>query len=482
MRRIFEYLTSPIDEKTHWRIIAIAGHLTFWVMGIYSLVYFRERMLHFDTANYAFHMIYNGDYFYGKGREITWVMQVLPLWVFKSGASLKAILQAYSISFILVYYLIFNIIVYGFRNVFGGIFMALAMCLSVRYKFFAPVGEVVIGISAVCLLAGWLTKDRERFARLPKWVDWLVGCLLVAFISTTHPFVYFSTVVVLGFVLVHYRRWQDWSYWGVVAFTLAAIGRYALLISEDEYGSDRAAPLFNAWEIISNYSDYYVWSRIIRYYDTEYHLPALAFLMALVAVAWQKKWLTSLYLGTAFAALMAIILVTYSYLGIPVYLMIDGYMSHLGVVWALPIAFILLQARQRIWLYMTCILLVFSLDRIRNKREFYQERQAYFEAAIEQHCTEDDRKLMGEMNDFNWKMLWMPWPVAIETLMLTCLDGPENGATIFFRFDDKAVEAKLEDENLFLGVQYAPLHFKTEHLPSHLFQLKPGLYKRVPLH
>ncbi len=471
---------TPFSDRTYHKVLLIAGHLFFLAMMIVSLVYYQERMLHFDTANYVFNLIYSGDFYFRSGREITVATQLLPLLALKMGASLKTILQLYSLSFILLYYLIFNIIVYGFKNAAAGIFLILASFLTLRYKFYAPVGEVVIGISIVGLLAGWMSKEKEHFQWLPRWADWLIGCLILVLIAITHPFVYLSTFVVLGFVVIYFRRWKDFSYWGVVLFALGGVILKYFQVSQDGYESGRADPLFNAFEILSDFTELYIWDRLLWYFDTEYALPFGVFLVSLILMVWKKKWLSALYLSTCFLILIAILIVTYSYLNTPVYLMIDGYLAHIGIILALPISFFLLRSKRPVWVFLICVLMIFTLDRIRNKRQFYQQRQAYLMEIIQKQTTPDERKLLGHMKDFSWKKLWMPWAVAIETLMMSSLDEPEEAATIYIHWWDKH-RFDLEDPDLFLGVHYDPLFFEPDRLPDRFFRLKACTYKEITL-
>lgn len=472
-------LWKPLDKSAFDKGLILIGHFSFLIMAIFSLVYYQERMLHFDTADYAFNLLYSGDFHYRKGREVAILLQLLPLGAFKAGADLPTILQLYSLSFVLFYYLIFIIIVHGFKNPLGGIFLMLAMVLTLRYKFYAPVGEVVIALSTIGLLAGWVTKNKEHFKWLPQWANWLVGCLIIFFISKTHPFAYFSTLIVLGFVIVFFRRWKDLPLWGMVLFALGSMFMTYRQISQDGYETGRAAPIFNAVEILSEFTELYSWNRVFWYFDTEYALPLAVFLFSLIFMAVKKKWFSSLYLLLCFSALVAVIVVTYSYLDTPIYLMIDGYMAHIGVILALPITFFLLSSKRPVWVALVCLLLIFSFDRIRNKRKFYQERQAYFMALIEEHTTEDNRKLLAHMRDFNWEKLWMPWPVGIETLMMSTLENPENPATIYIQRYGQ--EADLSDPDLFLSVHYDPYSVEPEELPQHLFPLKRGTYKKIVL-
>lgn len=444
-----------------------------------SLVYYQERLLSLDAANYAFHLVLGQDFYTGQSRVVTYLTQILPLLAVKSGFSLKAVLMIYSASFILYFYLIYLLITHLFRNPLAGIFLALSLCLSMRYKFYGPVGEVVLSIGLLAVLIGWMTRPADRFGKLPVWADLGIGMALASLLFTGHPFIAVSTAIFFGFDLLHRKRWKEWPFWVLSLYTGLILFLKMQFDASNEYTQMRLNRLSDVKAVITNLPDLYITDRLLWYFDTEYVFPSVVFLMTLIWLWLRgKRWL-SVYLFAAFWGLLGLILLMHNYLSGPIYIMLDGYLTHLGVLWALPLAFCCLPERRWWLMFLVAVLLLFSLDRISNKHHFFRERIEYLQAIMGDHAAEDERKLLAHMDQFDWEKLWMPWAVSFETLLISSLDGPEGAATLYYQQHHENWEEQLDDPNFFLSLHYAPIFVKQEWLNSRYFQLPAAPYKKI---
>ncbi len=470
--------TSEFSADRHRQYWLWAGHTYFGLMLLLSLVYYRERMICFDTANYAFQLIVKQDFYTGHGRFLTYITQFLPLLAVKLGLPLKGVLMVYSASFVLFFYLVFNIIVYGFRNIPAGIFLALSICLTVRYKFYGPVGEIVLSMALLALLAGWITRDKDRF-RMPVWVDTLISMGFAALLLVGHPFAWLSCLVFLGFDLCYRNRWLQPRAWALVAWT-AGCFRYKLqLVRENPYEAERAGQITDAWEVINNWSDYYVADRINWMFDTEYIFPFAVFALSLWWLIFRDKGFTALCTFLGFCAILMVVAILHVYLDSPIYIMLDGYLSHLGLIWSMPIAFFLLPNRKWWTAALISALLLFGLDRMKNKHRYFEKRIIRMEQVFKDHPGRP--KLLAHMEDFDWHAWWLPWAVGVESLLLTALDGPEKSATLYFETWGDQWDKKLDDPDFYLGVQYAPTYYNARQLPKRYFRLPETPYVRIDL-
>lgn len=473
-------LTGSLSAKQHRRVLLVLGHLGFLIMGILSLVYYQERMLHFDTANYAYHLIYFQDFYTGHGRYISYLPQLLPLLAARAGLSLPVILQLYSVSFILLYYGIYLWIVYGFRNLPGGLFLVLALSLTLRYKFYAPVGEVVISIAFVALVLGLLTSD--WYARYGQRA---VKIGLAVFLSGLFVFIHPFGMVSLGAAwliwLVYSGRWRWWGEY-LLPFSCLLIwgGRSVLWGAGTSYEAGRLESLSAAASFFSNLRDYYVWDRFLWYLTAHYTLPLLLFVVVLVYLSVKGKWVTALLALLAWLAIAALVLLLHNYLNGPIYIMLDGYLAHLGVVMALVFVLPFGKSRSIGAVFLFIILLGFSLDRIRGVHRYYAEREYLLLNIIAGNSTPDESKLLSQMEAFDYDRLWLPWAVGVETHLMSSLQSPEQPQTLYFQNYGQELDHILPDSNAFLSIQYAPDTFRVGQFPPQLF-LPKGVYKSVDL-
>lgn len=472
--------THSLSAQQHRWLLLVLGHLSFLVLGILSLVYYQERMLHFDTANYAYHLIYFQDFYTGHGRYVSYLPQLLPLWAARAGLSLSTILQLYSLSFILLYYGIYLSIVYGFRNLSGGLFLVLALILTLRYKFYAPVGEVVTSIAFVGLIFGLLSSDwYARSGR--RWLKSGLAILLSALFVFIHPFGMVSLAAVWLIWLVYSGRWRKWREY-ILPFSWLLVwgGRSVIKGAGTSYESGRLASLSEAGSFLLKLSDYYVWDRFLWYLTSHYTLPLLLFVGVLLYLSVKGKWLTALLATLSWVGIAVLVLILHSYLNGPIYIMLDGYLAHLGVVMAL--VFVLPFGKSRsIWAgLLFLVLIAFSLDRIRGVHRYYAEREHLLLNIIAGNSTPDEAKLLSHMDAFDYDRLWLPWAIGIETHLMSSLKKPEQPQTLYFQNHGQELDELLSKPDAFLSIQYAPDTFKVKDFPPQLF-LPKGDYKRVDL-
>lgn len=476
----FSSLTRQLPQDTFDKVLRWIGHLFFGVLLLMSLLYFKERLLHFDAANYTFQLLYFEDFYIGHGRWISAPTQLLPLLAIKLGASLRTVLLIYSASFILFYYLIYLLVVYGFRQAKVGLFLALALCLTMRYKFYGPVGEVILSIGSVALLLGWLWRGEVLSHLSARWNYVLSLLLMVLLILTGHPFAALSLLFVMGFYWISSEKWWDREFWIMMGTALLLLGRkYLSLQQEGSYEAGQMDNLQEGVKLLGNFQDYYVFDRMLYFLDTEYVLPFAVFCLCLFVLLYKKKWLLVGFIVLSHIGMLAAIMVSFSYLNDPIYILLDGYLSHLGVIWSLAIVYALLEER-RVWsLALVVLMLGFSLDRIHGKRTFFQQRMEIIGSIMEPGLEQGHKKLLHHMDHFDWQRLWLPWAVGVETLMYTALEGPEQASTLYYqqaRFDE---EEHAKSSDAFLGVQYDPFLFKLDSLPSKFFLLPEGPYHPI---
>jgi len=473
-------VNKQLEQRSFERALGWIGHVFFFLLLVLSLLYYKERLLHFDAANYTFQLLYFEDFYIGHDRWISAPTQLLPLLAIKLGASLQTVLQIYSASFILFYYTIFLAIVYVFKQPKVGVFLALALCLTMRYKFYGPVGEVILSIGSVALLLAWLWRGDVLAYLSAGWNYVISGLLVLVLILTGHPFAALSLLFVLGFYWISERKWWDKEFWMMTGVAVILLGRkYLSLQKEGSYEAGQMDNLQEGTKMLTQFQDYYVFDRIVYFFDTEYAFPFAIFVVSLLVLLYQKRWLLVGFLLLSQVGMLAAIMITFSYLNDPIYILLDGYLSHLGVIWALPIVYVFLADR-KVWSVALLVLLLgFGVERIHQKREFFQKRLGLIEATMNPFLEQGHRKVLHHMDHFDWQQLWLPWAIGVETLMYTALKGPDQAATLYFqqaRFDE---EEHAQSQDAFLGVQYDPFLFKLDDLPPQWFQLPAGAYHRI---
>lgn len=471
-------LQQPLSDH---RLFVAAGHLYFLVMLLFAVVYFEERMLAMDTAYYAYKLIVHEEFYTGHHRYISYIPQVFPLLVMKLGGSLKAVLIAYSAGFILFYYAAYAVIVHLFRNPKAGILLAFALGLTVRYKFYGPVGEVVLSMVPLCLLSGWMSKPKDVFAKWPAWLDVAIGLLLGCFLLTGHPFITISTALSIGFLLLWQKEWRNPRFWLITLGTGILLFVKFVLEEHNDYEAERASRMEEAWTVLSNLSDYHISSVLLRYFDMQYHLPFIVFIICLISLVFAKRIGIALYALLSFLVVLAVVVIMHAYLTSHIFIMLDGYLAHLGLFWGLPIAMYWVSEKRPWMLLLIGGLLVFSLARIHDSRAFFAKRLAYLRTVLAEETSEEQPKAVAYFTDMNYEKLWIGWAMGVETLLISSLDGPAGTRNIYLADKPGDLEGRFDEPDLFLSVPFGPEFVKRKDLPKQYFALPLKPYHEIKL-
>ena len=122
-------------EKLHTlmlknRTYSLFGHSSFLVLFAFSVIYVLERNLYADSAGYIFEMLNFERLAPQVGRLSAMIPQSITLLAIKMGLSLKTIFYFHSVSYILIFYLVWLLIHYGIKNKAVGLFLILLLLLQ----------------------------------------------------------------------------------------------------------------------------------------------------------------------------------------------------------------------------------------------------------------------------------------------------------------------------------------------------------------
>lgn len=467
-----------ISKKWYDRSLLCLGHLFFLAYLAGCLFFYKERLLNFDSAYYTFHLLFQEDYFIKHGRWISYLTQVFPLFVMEQGGSLSTFLQAYSAAFGLWFYLLFLLVVYGFKNVTGGVFYALAMGLTIRYKYYAAISEITFSLALGAVLIAWLTsKYRPQEQEAKPWF-WGVALIIVVFLLGTHPVIIAPLLVFFAVDIAYHKRWRDWWNWAFITLLLVIYAYTFVQLANSEYESERMGVLGQLGAVLQSPGDYHVVKVIQRYFDMEYTLPAILMGVLAVLLAWFRHWLSALIFVLGNIAWLFVNLGTYSYLQANIFIMIDGYLALFGLIWAVPLLLFVLRSERRLLALITVTgLLFFSMHRIYIRHSFFTERLTLLQETMDHYEQEGRYKVRFALEDFNWENLWYPYQVPHETLMLSALEGPEKTKSIYINYDHLPEEHFFGEEKQ--GFLHYTHHPAVERLPQQYFKLPKGDYQLV---
>lgn len=454
-----------------------SGHVFFWVLITSCILLYQERLLAFDTAYYTFHLVTFQEYFIKHDRYISYLTQWVPLCGIEQGWSFPNVLRAFSASFYIWFYAFYILIVHGFRNVLGGLLLVGTLCLAMRYKFYAAISELTFGLVIATILVSWLSRKPKQLAVKP--LDFLVVGLCLAALFGAHIVPIYPIMTFLVFQRLYEGTWREPRHWIMPGFIVLVFALKFLMVQGDSYESDRLSDLLQPGSLVglfTNWRDHFIFQAIFEYFTREYWLVSLLFVGVLVWLFRSGKWLAGLFIAGASLGWLLVNIITYSDLGGPLYIMLDGYLAVFGLIWGVPFFFFLRDNPRIVYAWVGVGLIVFSSWRMVRTRHFYAKRLEYIQETLAMYPGKDQQKIIVPREHFHWDRMWFPYEVAHESLMLTALEDPDRTRTIYVDIDAPEGAEFLQSEGF---IQFHGAHHINAINQSRFFNLPEGTYITV---
>lgn len=381
-----------------------------------------------DSAQYTYEILSQESFSIAHFRFGAALTQLLPLLFIKLGFSLKAVLIAYSLNFVIIYYLVWLFCQYVARNSAASLALILLLFTGARYIFFWPVSELMQGLVYSLGFYAWLS--RADGGRGPAF--YLVSLFWLSLAMLTHPLSILGLGFLWGLAWIERGQFRDYSAYAV--FLMMVVGWFLIrtLKPPTPYETElmerlNALPgllpdFFNLpgtrgffGKILANYK-YLIW------------LGAGTVLIMLLLKKFRE------------IGLMAIGAAGILVLSIGVYpngeseIVMENMRLPLILVLVVVFSKTAFPALQRYRLGMPIVLLVLIFDfqgisraaneEFRYRREWHENMYAYARQFPE-------RKLVMDLKHFPAERFLVPWAVSIEALLRSALHHPDSAVAIY---------------------------------------------------
>jgi hypothetical protein len=415
------------------RFQKITGNLFFLAIAVYAIVYAIERVTYIDSA-WIFYQGVNFENFSFGWERFGAFFSEIPLFIaVKLHLPFKALVYIFSLSFPLLYYMVWRICTYTLRNPAAGLVILLGMIMGVRETFIHTVTEThqVIVFSAL-LFALLEFEFKNNFKK-----NILVSAALILVVFT-HPFGVFTA----GFTLLYHFAKSKKIKEAILPFAvllLAGLGMAFFLSSGNEHNTVFFQKLKD-FSFSSSPGGNRPLGFIEMHFMRFYWLPELAGLIAVLMLAFQKKWLLLiiLFLSVFFYLLIALIIfregdssIMLERIFLPAFFMIN-----------ISLADELANTKQlNRWIPMALVFffLVNGIHYINNGCLMYKKRLDYIDQ-LTRDAIADGHELyfLSDARTDKEKIL-VPWAFGTETLVYSR-----------FRYN-KSISITLEDETCAAG-------------------------------
>ncbi|CAG0972392.1 MAG: hypothetical protein HND27_06620 [Bacteroidetes bacterium] len=433
--------------------IRYVGHLFFIIYAVLSVYYATERIVFIDSAKYLFDLI-NHQTLFITGREGGYPVLLLPLLFIKLKLSLYLIIVAFSLSYALLFYLIFLLVVYVLKNAAAAWLLIFSLILCTRDTFYYPATEVYLGMAYVCILYAVLFSEviKHRLAL------YTLSLILIYVCYLTHPITIFLILPLLLFKF--FELTEKVEKWVIAAFACISFLFFVIRpfieksVNANEYTGYRKAFSFFSYlpEVFTAPSANFFY--IHTWQSTSIYLLAVVLLGAnLIFYLFKRNFEKAIILSSSVLAVWLLAVVVY--IEGESAMVLGKAFAPLAFLCSLPLFHDVLYEKKK-WFNLLVMLLLSGVLFLKFRDialigKHQKQRIENVQKNIQQAREQGVSKAISKFDTLSSKNGLIPWAYSMESIILSSFDESEQSVTIFIeRENNKVNNEVLEQKDIFL--------------------------------
>jgi len=462
----------------------LLGQLAFLILFFLAIFYYLERTIYVDPGYAAFNLLYYKDFVYEASRYAAQIPQFLPLLAIWMHLPLRVVLCLYSVSFILLYYLIFLVIAYGFKNDKLALAVPLVLIMGVKYSFFWISTETHQALEYCVLFIAFLYYSQKMKPGIWNYLIKLImaTCILLLCFYC-HPVSLFPILFLLGYFLIDQKLWgKPYVYTlGVIIIAVAIFKVFITPISTYETANFQGFLSFfkNIDHLQTSESLIFLKGKIFNLYFFSLIIVIVTSIFYII----KKLYLKLVYYLVSLLLFLLVISITFD---IWFYaFIVEKNLMPLNIFLLIPFLNEVVFSSKRLNLLKQIFLILIFLVAVSHiiyASGFYKNRLAYIHNLITQTRQFPEKKFIMKMKDIDINQVNVRWAFAVESLLLSSLDGPDSTRSIYVpdEGDDLKPDLKLNNPKLFICVPWS-MNLNIEKMDKRYFNLGQSVYRILSL-
>jgi hypothetical protein len=422
--------------------IQIIGHSFFFFYILLALVYYKERTIFIDAADFSFELIQSKGFVLPFGRWGSVFTQAIPLAVLKLGGGIDLFLKTYSLSIAFFYYVIYLIISFVIKNNRVVVIYLLTLCLTYRSTFYFSISELSQALALCVLLYGLfinLTLEESK----NKWRLTIVAILIIVSLYYFHQLIVIAIFFALLTVFIVKKAYKNIYLISIFVSTLFWFGAKIFLLPKNGYEGQKIPDLDVFKEQLPRLFELPSFNYFIEFARIETWFSLLAIFLCFILLAMKKHFLLIAFFLFYSLAYLVLIVITY-YLGESPN-MYEQYYILFGFFIAIIIDSTInnpIRINHLVLIFLPLLLL--SSNRMFLAHEKPSKRIFYLEKLVEQGRKYKNRKFMTAPSDFPWDYAWVHWAIPQETILISSLENKNNTVVCFVPMNEDQAEQDVE--------------------------------------
>jgi len=453
-------------------VFGVLGHLSFFILLLGAVYFYKERILFADSA-FQFFKIVNFEKINIEAARYGAILPEFPLLLaMKLGIGLKMLLIIYSVSFIGLYYMVFLLCLKAYKNVPAALSIVLILILCISESFFHAVTETHQSLVFSVLLFAILQYYYFQYSL----VRFLLAVSVILLAFFTHPVALYTLVFVIGYSAIDKNQLKKVSPYILLLLVFGIAAAKVMLTDQNSYEGKFFSQLLNSpstiFDLPHAYSTNFFLNRKFGLY-----LWVLIFeFLLIISFIFKKEFLKLLWQLGITVFFLIITLLTYNQ-GDSDMMMERAFMP-LALFVAVPFLKEMLEDQQQfryVKLLLLTVVIVFSMNRIYGQGKAFRERIRFNRELLAKTAKLPNRKFIIQSGELQ-KRSYTYWSHSFETLMLSSITENIPVQTIFPANDPESLK-KYTVENVkdvFLGADFW-LEWGIDNLNQKYFKLSKEL-------
>ncbi len=398
------------------RLFLFYGIISFLTLAIFSFYFFRERIAFTDLSFHLFTLVRTAKFAIFNYRYTAAIPQILPLIAIKGALSLHFISVVFSLSFVLIQFCIFLILVFYFRNYYLATCLLLSQVLQIRHTFYWTGSEFMPGMAFLFLLFAYMEKQTTSAFTFRQ-----IGMLFLLLMPVifSHPVIVFPFLYIVVFFFLTQKEKRKLLIWLTLLFLILFTAKYFLLKSNYDAGAlSSLNPKKLKWDIMLQYPSHQIF---IKNLWKQYNLMALVFCFSLFLLVIKRNYLSAVLLVIVCILYIALVNLNYPQ-GADLFYIENLYLP-LSVFIILPLVYSLFNYIKNTVLIHTFLLLILlvGLIQIYQTHTPYTARINWMYGIMDKAKSARQPKIILPLNNVPLDTLGMAWGTPYEFWILSTI-------------------------------------------------------------
>jgi len=457
-------------KNKDWAFILL-GHLSFLILLIASIYFYKERILFADSA-FQFFKIVNFEKINVEAYRYGAILPELPLLLaMKLGFSLKLLIITYSVAFIGLYYIVFLLCVMLFKNTAAGLSIILILIMCVSESFFYPVTETHQSLVFSVLLFAILQYESFRNSLVK--ILLASSVIIVSFLA--HPVAIYPITLIIGYSAIDKKQLRSTMPYALLVLVIGLAVAKVMLTDENSYEGKFFSELLKSPSIIFDLPFAYSTKFLIKHIFGLYLWVAILELILILYLTLKKEYMKLFWQLGISGFFLIVTLLTYNK-GDSDMLMERAFMP-LALLVSIPLLKEMLENNNQYrMLKLTFISLIIfvSFNRINTQGNVFRERTRFNQELMAKTAKLPNRKFIVASSELQ-KHHYTYWSHSFETLILSTITDNIPTQTIYPSNDISQLIKYTENaNNVFLGADFW-LEWNIDNLNPKYFNLSKEL-------